>query len=106
MNNNILNQLMQTKANRFGPAVDQANAGLTKGVDTFNQNNIFNRLLGSVAGPSGGNYVQGMQGAAQNQQSSGALGSLLPSMGGGSGGGNSSAAGMASKAGWAYLGMM
>lgn len=103
MNDNILNQLMQSKANRWSPAVQQANQGLSQGVSDFNNNNIFNRLMGSIAGQGGSATAPGGNGG----QGGGMMGQMMPGMGGGgSGGSGGSVAGTAASAGWAYLGMM
>ena len=108
MNDNILNQLMQTKANRFGPAVQQANAGLDQGISNFNNNNMFARMFGFGGGQGGGG------GGGQGGGMMSGLGSLGGMMGGGAGGaggagaGAGSAGGAAGAAGgaWSYLGMM
>lgn len=92
MNDQILNQLMQTKANRFGPAVQQANAGLDQGISNFNNNNMFARMFGFGGGQGGGG------GGGQG-------GGIMNMMGGSGAGGSGGASGAAGGA-WSYLGMM
>ena len=98
MNQDIMNQLIQAKANRFGPAVQQANAGLDKGISNFNNNNMLARMFGFGGGQGGGGGGQG--------------GGIMSSMMGGAGGsGGAGAAGGAGASGaangaWSYLGMM
>jgi hypothetical protein len=79
-NNDLMNQLIKFKANRWSQPVQQANQGLNQGISNFNNNNIFARLM-SQAGPSD---VQGM---AQQGQSNSALQKLMGGMGGSAGGG-------------------
>jgi hypothetical protein len=97
MNDNILNQLMQTKANRFGPAVQQANAGLDQGISNFNNDNMLARMFGFGGGQGGGGG--GGQGGGMSIPGLGGM------MGGGSAGGAAGASGAANGA-WSYLGMM
>src|SRR5580692_155644 len=79
MNDQILQNLMQTKANRFGPAIQQANAGLDKGISNFNNNNLFACMFGFGGGQGGG-------GGGQGGGITSGLGSLGGMMGGGAGG--------------------
>jgi|HubBroStandDraft_6_1064221.scaffolds.fasta_scaffold514473_2 hypothetical protein len=93
MNDNILNQLMQTKANRWGPAIQQGNQGLNQGISNFNNNNLFARMFGFGGGQSGGGGG-GVQGG-------GIMSQMAPMMGGSSGG--SGASGAANGL-WSYVG--
>lgn len=107
MNDQILQNLMQAKANRFGPAVQQANAGLDKGISNFNNNNILARMFNFGGGQGGGGGGQGGGGGMMS-----GLGSLGGMMGGGAGAGTGGAAGSAAGGAgatggaWSYLGML
>jgi hypothetical protein len=96
-NNNLMNQLINFKANRWGPAVQQGNQGLNQGISNFNNNNVMARMFGFGGGQGSGS---GAGGVAQ-------LGGM---MGGGSGAGGAAAGGggAAGAAGgaWSYLGML
>ena len=95
-NNDLMNQLIQAKANRWGPAIQQGNQGLNQGISNFNNNNIIARMFGFGGGQGGGGGGAG--GVAQ-------LGGMMGGGGGaGAAGGGSGASGAASGL-WSYLGM-